>query len=121
MLDRIYNLEEKRRLVDTMMAAADAYLTGNIEPIETARSLSGFCGKDKELDKILLAFAAVNSETEALPLGDVRQHWNADSLKREDIKIAAAELRFREAVAAACRNLLKMLTPLAAELSDQRL
>lgn len=119
MLDRIYNLEEKRRLVDAMLARADAYLTGKVGPIDAARSLSGFRGKDENLDKILTTFTAVDSETDTLPLGAVRQHWNLEALKREDVKIAEAEVWCREMVADACRDLVKALTPLLAELHDQ--
>lgn len=120
MLDRFYNLEEKRRLVDRMLASANACLAGEIGPIETARALSGFRGNDEVLDEILLIFVAVDSETDTLPLGNVRQHWNPVALEREDAKIAEAEAWCREMVADACRDLIKALMPLLAELGDQR-
>jgi hypothetical protein len=120
MLDRIYNLEEKRRLVDALLARANAHLTGKVGPIETARAFSGFGGVDQALDKLLMTFVAVNSETDGLPTGEVRQHWNAESLKREDIQIAKAESWCCEMVADACRELVTAITPLLAELHDQR-
>src|ERR1700709_1565588 len=110
MLDRFYNLEEKRRLVDDLLARTDAYLNGKVGPIETARS-SDFWGRDENLDKILAAFVVVNDQTDAFPLGTVRQHWNPDALKREDTKIAMAELRCGEMVANACWDLVKALAP----------
>ena len=121
MLDRIYNLEEKRRLVDELLAHADAHLTGKIGPIETARALSGFFGIDKALDESVRVFVGVHSETDALPVTAAdRQHWNLEALKREDIKIAKAESWCREMVADACRNLVEVIAPLLADLQDQR-
>jgi len=119
MLDNCYNLEEKRRLVEEILTRANAFLTGKAGPIETARSFLGFRGNDQTLDEILLTFVAVDSETDNLPLGDVRKHWNPEALKGEDIKIAKAELWCREMVADACRDLVKTLTPILEELSDQ--
>jgi hypothetical protein len=119
MLDRIYNLEEKRWLVDQLLARANAFLVGQVEPIETARSLAGFRGRDKHLDEILVTFVGVDSETDALPLGDVRKLWNAEALKRQDIEIAKAELWCREMISGACRNLVTSLAPILEELRDQ--
>jgi hypothetical protein len=103
-----------------MLASANARLAGELGPIETARALSGFRGNDEALDKILLTFVGVDSETDTLPLGKVRQHWNPVALEREDAKIARAEAWCREMVTDACRDLVKVLTPLLRELSDQQ-
>jgi anthranilate phosphoribosyltransferase len=119
MLDRIYNLEEKRWLVDQMLAKATAFLEGQAGPIETARSLAAFRGKDENLDELLLTFVAVDSETDALPLGDVRKLWDAEALKRRDIEIAKAEAWCCEMVSGACRDLVTTLAPIRDGLRDQ--
>jgi hypothetical protein len=119
MLDRIYNLEEKRRLVDQLLARANSFLAGQVGPIETARSLASFQDIDKHLDEILVTFVAVDSETDALPLGEVRKLWNAEALRRKDIEIAEAESWCREMVSRACRDLVTILAPILEELRDQ--
>jgi hypothetical protein len=119
MLDRIYNLEEKRRLVDQLLARANSFLAGQVGPIETARSFESFQGVDKQLDEILATFIAVNCETYALPLEEFRKLWNAEVLRRQDMGIAKAELWRHEMVSRACRDLVTRLAPILEELRDQ--
>ena len=119
MLDHIYNLEERRRLVDQLLAKANAFLAGQVGPIEAARSLARFRGIDKHLDEVLVTFVVVDSETDALPLGEVRELWNTEALKRQDIEIAKAESRYREMVSDACHGLVRNLAPILDELGDQ--
>lgn len=38
-------------------------------------------------DPELKIFTAIDSETDALPLGDVRQHWDAEALRRLEPEI----------------------------------
>jgi hypothetical protein len=119
MLNRIFNLEKKRGLVDQLLANANAFLAGQVGALETARSLAGFTGIDAQLDEVLVTFIAVDSETDALPLGEVRKFWNQEALKRQDIEIAKAEARYREKIAAACRELVTHLAPILEGLRDQ--
>ena len=120
MLDDIQSLEEKRRFVERLLAEVEAFLAGQVGPIETARSLISFRLKDRDLDKALATFELVESETDTLPLGEVRKLWNVEALKRKDLEIADAEFWCREMVSEACRELVKILTPILKELSDQR-
>jgi hypothetical protein len=119
MLDHVYNLEKKHRLVDQLLAGANAFLAGQVGPIDTARSLARFRGIDKQLDQILVTFVAVHSETDALPLGAERKLWNPEALKRQDIEIAKAESWCREMVSGACRGLVTSLAPILDGLRDQ--
>jgi hypothetical protein len=119
MLDRIYNLEEKRRLVDQLLARANSFLAGQVGPIETARSFASFQGVDKQLDEILVTFIAVDCETDALPWEEFRKLWNAEVLRRQDMGITKAELWCHEMVSRACRDLVTSLAPILEELRDQ--
>lgn len=121
MLERIYNLEEKRRLVNYALDRARSFLDRKSGPIETSRSLSRFNlrGHDESLDVIIETFDVVDSETEDLPVGEVRELWNADALKREDVRIARAEQLYRDCITEACLELVALLGPLQAELQDQ--
>ncbi|HEX4343245.1 MAG TPA: hypothetical protein VH255_07630, partial [Verrucomicrobiae bacterium] len=51
-------------------------------------------GPDRDSD--LIYFIAVNSQTDHLPIGEVRQHWNPEELREKDIEIAAFETSERE-------------------------
>jgi hypothetical protein len=57
-------------------------------------------------DRLLDPFAGVDSETEALPVGPVRELWSEDALREADLKIAQAEAAYRDFVEMACRALI---------------
>jgi len=44
-----------------------------------------------KLAEVLLVFTGIDSETDTLPIGDVRQHWRLDALERKDREITDAE------------------------------
>jgi hypothetical protein len=115
----IFNLEEKRRLVDQLLARANSFLTGQVGPIETVRSLASFQGVDKQLDEILVTFIALDNETDALPWEEFYRLWNAEVLRRQDMEIAKAELWRHEMVSGACRDLVTNLAPIVEDLRDQ--
>ncbi len=54
-----------------------------------------------------LLFRAIASETDDLPVGDVRAHWAADALEREDVRIEAAEKLWREQALSAAEKLIE--------------
>ncbi len=62
-----------------------------------------------ELGDVLLTFVAIDSETDALPIGALRKTWHPSTAAVEDRKIADAEERFGEAAHNACRRVLKLL------------
>jgi hypothetical protein len=112
-----YDLDRARQMV----GIAEAFLAGEIGGIETARSIQGlreYRGEDTPegsfdvdpaLEDVFETFDLVNSETDALPIGDVRKLWNKEALLREDIEIAKSEAWCRQMVADACRNLIDVL------------
>ena len=62
------------------------------------------------LQDVLLVFVGVDSETDDLPLGSVRQ-WAPDALVERDRELAKAEALYANSVADACRRLLDLLEP----------
>ena len=58
-------------------------------------------------DPELMVFTAIDSETDALPLGDVRQHWDEDALRRLKPEIQDAERWARDVGSSACVVLMR--------------
>jgi hypothetical protein len=52
-------------------------------------------------------FTAIDSETDALPLGEVRQYWDQAALERLEPDIREAERWAREAGRSACISLIQ--------------
>jgi hypothetical protein len=61
------------------------------------------------LAEALLVFTAIDSETDALPVGEVRQQWSAEALDRKDREIANAEIRYREVAMEGAARLLQLI------------
>jgi len=103
-----YKESQRRVALDT----AAAVIEGRVGPIEGSRILNRLSYDlvaDPRIDKDFVIFLGVDSETDALPIGDVRKNWDALALEREDVKIANAQGFFRERVVEACRRLLERL------------
>ena len=102
-------VEEARRAVGeiakAMLAGTTPFLTGARE-IVARRSLARL-----DDDEDMLAFVAIDSETDALPLGPVREHWNTDALRRLESEIARAESWARKVGGEECRNLARRFAP----------
>ncbi len=60
-----------------------------------------------ETDKDILVFVLIVSETDALPIGKVRQLWAKDSLAEKEPEIQKAEQWAQEVGVDACRNLVE--------------
>lgn len=75
------------------VAVATAVLDGSLSPILGARRLAGLRWQAgvPEDDQAFLTFVAIDSETDALPVGPVREHWATDALVRKEADIARAE------------------------------
>ena len=87
---------------------ADAMLSGATSFIEGARKLSGLrFSANLEQDPDLVPFVAIDSETDELPIGEVRKLWSADALERFQPKIARAEEWARQVGYSHCEQLAK--------------
>jgi hypothetical protein len=85
---------------------AKAMLSGVTSFIEGARTLAGLrFSAGLERDPDLTVFVAIDSETDALPMGDVRKLWNPDALAKLQPEIDRAEAWAREGGLEACERL----------------
>ena len=57
-------------------------------------------------DEDFIAFIAINSETDHLPVDYERMNWSAEALERKDEEIAKAEAFYRDDAFEACRKLI---------------
>src|SRR5262249_59003897 len=64
---------------------------------------------DPEAAELLLTFAGIDSETDALPIGKVRKEWNREALKSKAIEIAEAEQFYRVSAMTAAAKLIRLL------------
>lgn len=85
---------------------ARAILAGAISFIEGAREINGLrFAADLECDPDIVPFVGIDSETDSLPLGEVRRLWNPDALAKLQSKIDEAEQWARDFGTTPCRNL----------------
>lgn len=106
-----YDLEYRAGVRACMRAVATQLLAGTIGVIAVARELSQFRdGIEPEIGKLLDVFVGLDSETDDLPIGDQRAHWDPEALKQKDPEIAAAEARWRERALAAARQIVSLLS-----------
>ena len=88
--------------------AAHAILAGEVGLIEGVRHLTGIghaLVRDFWDDPDFSVLGAVDSETDDLPVGQVREHWDPAALAVKDREIADYESTVRDAVLAACRSI----------------
>lgn len=85
-------------------------IDGKVGVIEASRFLSGLRHElGSPFEKLLLPFAGIDSETDALLIGDVRKLWAPDVLARKDERIRSAEAHYRDlAVEAATKFLMTL-------------
>jgi hypothetical protein len=89
---------------------AKQLLAGRIGVIATARALSSFhSDAAPEISEILSTFRSIDSESDGLPVGDVRQHWRNDALELKDREIAQIEEYYREDALDAATCLVSLL------------
>lgn len=107
------NLEHRCFVDHELRRTAEQLLAGEIGVIVASRA---FCALRlevanvwPELAEALMTFVAINSQTDALPLGSVREAWSSASLAREDRKVAQAENEYRESARQASRKVLHLL------------
>jgi hypothetical protein len=88
--------------------AAQTILAGEVGLIQGVRHLTGIghrLVRDLWADPDFSILGAIDSETDDLPVGQVRAHWNPAALAAKDREIADYESKVRDAVLAACRSI----------------
>ena len=96
-----------------VVQVAQAILDGRISIIAGARQIRRFCGGHAGLDERdpdLTTFIGIDSETDDLPIGDVRHYWAPDALAQKDLDIARCEAIYREAALEAASHLVARFT-----------
>jgi hypothetical protein len=98
---------------ENVAQVARAILDGRISIIAGARQIRRFCGGHAGLDERdpdLTTFVSIDSETDDLPIGDVRQYWAPDALAQKDSEIARCETIYREPALKAASHLVARFT-----------
>jgi hypothetical protein len=91
------------------VATANAIINGELGLIQGCIRLSSLAHDlvpDWRVDQDFVVVGGVASETDDLPTGSAREYWSQAALDREDKKIAEFEIRTREIVLTACRNIV---------------
>ena len=101
---QISTVDEQRK---AMVLVARRILDGSTGIVAGARELHSLRFPSRaETDKDILIFVGIDSESDHLPLGEVRQHWSVKALKAKDAELQAYEARVRDRAFAACQNLI---------------
>lgn len=100
----VYVSSVRKQVVDI----AKSILNGKMSFVEGARLLSSLRPEaavhDEDAD--FMVFAAIDSETDSLPIGTVRQYWSNDALEKLDTEIIEAELSAKRLGGDACESLI---------------
>lgn len=92
-----------------IVRVARRIVDGSVGVIAGAREMTRvhFRSHSKERDEDFIVFVGIDSETDDLPVGEVRKHWSAEALLRKDVEIKAAEDLYRPRALEAARNLIQ--------------
>lgn len=102
--------ERQTKIRVHILRIAKQLIAGQIGVIAASRKL-GYLRHEVEpqLAKILLTFTGIDSETDALPVGEVRKEWSPDALQRKDKEIAEAEDFYRDSAIDAATEIVRLL------------
>jgi hypothetical protein len=89
------------------LETAKGVLSGTVSPTEGLELLRGTASQQaSKMTRDILPFGGIDSETEALPLGNERTHWQARTLADLQPTIDEAQSWARKVGASRCQNLL---------------
>lgn len=93
-----------------VLRIARQLVAGEIGVIAASREL-GYLRHEVEpqLANVLVTFTGIDSETDTLPVGDVRKEWSPEALKRKDKEITEAEDFYRDSAINAATELIRLL------------
>jgi hypothetical protein len=105
-----YDAERKEKSRVHILRIARQLIAGEIGIIAASRERGCLRYEtEPQLATVLVTFTAIDSETDALPVGDVRKEWSPDALERKDKEIAEAENFYRESAINAAAELIRLL------------
>lgn len=99
------NLERAARWRPEAVRAAQAVIGGEVGLIEGARRLTAIGHElvlDLWSDPDFSVLGAVASESDGLPIGKARAHWEPSALAEKDRELATYESKVHDIVLAAC-------------------
>jgi hypothetical protein len=103
-----FNQEHRQFLSRKIVAAAQSILSGEIGVVAGAYELGSLgrqIGANRDPDFEL--FIGIDSETDHLPVGEVRKYWNPEALRAKDAELARFESQVRDRAFEACRSLIQ--------------
>lgn len=93
-----------------ILSVAKQLIVGRLGVIVASRRLSYLRhGAAHPIADLLDLFVALDSETDTLPIGDVRQYWSSEALERKDQEIEHAEAVYREMALETANRLVELL------------
>jgi hypothetical protein len=79
-----------------------------VSAIQASRTINRFRFELRaEKDPDFLTFTLIDSDTDNLPLGGVREHWSEEALVQKDAELRDAEAFYAEMAKKAAANLIK--------------
>lgn len=99
------------RLEEQALETVESVLNGRIGTVEAAHALLPILQLNFDLasQEDFDLIRAIESETDNLPVGRVREHWHPDSLREKDHELARCEGRWREQMVPACQHIQRTL------------
>ena len=93
------------------LTIANGIRSGAVGVIEGSRRLAALrrAVESPRLEELLTPFAAIESETDHLPVGEHQRLWAAEVLVEKRAELAAAEASHRADALVACANLIETL------------
>jgi hypothetical protein len=102
-----------------IIAIAHKMLNGGISFIEGSRLISNVrFSAELDEDPDVRVLLGIDSETDALPIGEFQQHWSEEALARKQEEIDQAEKWAREVGTKSCQNLIIRLSSELERLND---
>ena len=101
------NLERETALKSQCTEVCQAIIDESIGIVEGVRSLVSLSfSLECEDEQPFLGFRGIDSQSDHFPLGELREHWDKNSLAREDANRLEFERDFKEEVIADCREII---------------
>jgi hypothetical protein len=93
-------------------ATAEGMLSGQCSYIDGARRINDMLDSARldRLEEPFVAFVAITSETDAVPIGELRERWHADARTKLEPEWAKAEQYAKDVGEPACREVVAWIT-----------
>jgi hypothetical protein len=108
MASPICNEERRQQASAKIVSLARGVLAGQVGIVAASRQFAAWrfdVGGEHEPDFVF--FVSVDSETDHLPVGDVRLYWSPDVLRAKDDELRDFEASVRNEAFLVCRSLLE--------------